>query len=327
MAQQTKTTTETKAASDLATNVREGLTRTPKRVSSRFLYDEAGSRLFEAICSLPEYYLTRAETEILESHANDIAARFPPAAKVVEFGAGSAVKTRILLAALAARHGDALTYCPIDISEEAMRSAEANVRAEFPGIAFDGIVAEYADAAQRLSVDRAHAKLVVFLGSSIGNFTHDDAVGFLCMVRGALTDPEQDRLLIGMDTAKDVDVLLAAYDDGAGVTAAFDKNLLNRINRELVADFDAHQFRHEARWNAKASRIEMHLVSLREQTVHIGALDLMVHFDEGESIHTENSHKYSSAERDAILAEAGFTIEAAWADAAERYGLYLARPV
>ncbi|MBW3581978.1 MAG: L-histidine N(alpha)-methyltransferase [Euryarchaeota archaeon] len=309
---------------DLAKDVAAGLSAGQKTLPSKYFYDDEGSRLFEVICGLPEYYLTRAERAILERHADDIVGDLEPDARLVELGAGSATKTRLLIDALVRRQGG-VVYCPIDISAQAMRVAEENVKAAFPsGVVFKGVIGEYRDALGRLSTMDQHQKLVLFLGSSIGNFTLAGATRFLAAIHDGMGP--RDRLLVGLDLAKSPETLVRAYDDAQGVTAAFNKNLLVRLARELDADFDLDAFRHEARWDPVESRIEMHLVSTRRQTVHIGRLGLDVEFEEGESIHTENSYKYTPGMVARMVRESGFREERMWTDPEGRFALRLLAP-
>lgn len=299
---------------------RAGLTTQPKTLPSKYLYDELGSQLFEAICFLPEYYLTRAERALLERDADAIVAGLDPDVRLVELGAGSAVKTSILIRALLARQAE-LVYCPIDISEEAMRMSQANIVSEFPTVHFKGIIGDWFGALGGLTAMDASQKLVAFLGSSIGNLTDEEAHGFLLRLRESMGP--RDHLLLGTDLAKPAEVLVPAYDDAAGVTSAFNKNLLVRMNTELGAHFDTRLFRHEARWNEAEMRIEMHLVSEVEQTVRIDALDTEVHFDAGESIHTENSHKYTIERVHEMASRAGFRVECSWVDDPPTFALHL----
>ena len=306
----------------LAEDVRAGLGATPKRLSCRFFYDETGSRLFEEICAQPEYYLTRVETSLLESMAGQLVDAFDTRPDVVELGSGSAVKTRILLAAFLEAHG-ALTWCPIDISRHALTQSARGLLADFRGLEVRGIAAEYLDALATLGTDERRPRLVLWLGSSIGNFHRGDAAQFLAHVRASL-GPE-DLLLVGVDLRKDRRVLEAAYDDAAGVTARFNKNLLVRVNAELGGTFDLDAFRHRARYDEEAGRIEMYLDSLREQEVRIARLGWTVGFAAGEAVHTENSYKYSQAELVELAARAGLRRERAWTDAGGRFALQLLR--
>lgn len=313
-------TTRVDTEETFADAVRDGLSGPQKTLPSKYLYDEVGSQLFEAICFLPEYYLTRAETEILEAHAQEIASLVSEECRLVEFGAGSAVKTRILIRALLARN-ESVYYCPIDISEEAMRIAQANILSEFPECRFKGVIGDWIDSLGRLRQSDESERLILFLGSSIGNMSSADAVGFLRAVKARMGP--HDRLLVGTDLAKSEETLIAAYDDAAGVTSAFNMNLLVRINHELGGHFDTRTFRHEARWNESEGRIEMHLVSKIGQSVPIDSLGLVVPFEEGETIHTENSHKYTTVMFDQIVQRADLAVARSWTDREGRFALHL----
>lgn len=309
----------------LARDVARGLLRRRKRLSCRFLYDAEGSRLFERICELPEYYLTRAETEILAGAAGELAAAAPRGAALVELGAGSARKTRLLLDALLRRQG-ALLYVPIDVSRDALTAAAGALVADYPGLRVCAIADEYGPGLRRLGPPDPRApRLVAWLGSSIGNLRRAEAAAFLARLRGGLAPG--DRLLVGFDLRKERAVLEAAYDDGAGVTAAFNRNLLARINRDLGGRFDVAEFAHRARYREAAGRVELHLVSRRAQRVRIDALGLEAPFAAGEAIFTERSVKYSPAEITALARAAGLRLTAAWTDAARRCCLALLAPL
>jgi len=307
-----------------AAEVRAGLTATPKTLPCAYLYDAEGSRLFEEICALPEYYPTRAEEEILRENASAIADDLPDGVSVVELGSGSATKTRHLLDALLLRE-DGLTFVPVDISRTMLEESSRELLLEYPTLDVVGVAAEYADGLRAVRAEVDGPQVVLWLGSNVGNLDRPNAVTFLHGVREGLT--ADDRMLVGVDLRKDIAVLQAAYDDQAGVTAAFNLNLLVRINRELGGHFDVDRFAHRAPWNADAGRIEMHLESLADQTVRIDALDLEVPFAKGETVHTESSHKYSTAEIDALAAAAGFEVEDRWLDSNERFSLQLLRPL
>jgi dimethylhistidine N-methyltransferase len=310
-------------AEDLASSVREGLSQRPRWLSCRWLYDERGSRLFEAICEQPEYYPTRAELSILNERANAILAVLPPGGSLVELGSGSALKTRVLIEALLARDG-ALRYVPIDISRSMLERSSLELLEDHAGLEILGVAAEYSDGLRVLRRRVPGPKLVLWLGSNVGNFERPVAAEFLGELRETLDG--EDRLLIGVDLRKRREVLEAAYDDAAGVTAAFDLNLLARINRDLDGDFDLAGFRHRAHYDALHGRVEMHLVSQRAQRVRIAALDLELEFARGETIHTENSYKYSLEEIDALVAAGGFEVEARWLDDQRRFSLQTLRP-
>lgn len=309
------------AGDDFALDVRRGLSARPKRLAPKYFYDELGSHLFDAICLLPEYYLTRAEGEIFARHAREIveAARDgAPRVTLFELGSGSASKTRrIIEALLDAQKG--LTYVPVDISPAALEASAHALLGDYDDLSVTAYVADYDSALPRLGESREEdaRALVLFLGSNVGNFDRGEARAFLRRVRGALR--AGDRLLLGADLKKDAGLLEAAYDDALGVTAAFNLNLLARINRELGADFSLRDFRHVALYDETEGRVEMHLESTRGQTVRLGALGLEVTFDAGERLHTENSYKYSLAELSALAAETGFARAHTWLDSGERF--------
>jgi dimethylhistidine N-methyltransferase len=301
-----------------AADVREGLGRPgQKTLPTKYLYDEVGSALFEAISRLPEYGLTRADERILSANAEDIVSRVPMPLMVAELGSGSGRKTRWILEAAARRAPT--TYYPIDISPQALAQCELEL-GRLPRVRFIGLAAEYLEGLREVVSRRKRGPgffggervLCLFLGSTIGNFPAEEIDGFLAAVRAEM-EPG-DALLLGTDLVKPPDMLIPAYDDAAGVTAAFNRNLLVRINRELGAGFDLERFTHEARWDARARRIEMHLRSSVTQTVAIPAADLTVGFRAGETIWTEQSHKYLPADAFAIGRRAGFRGQAQWLD-------------
>jgi L-histidine Nalpha-methyltransferase len=315
----------TPLASDLAAFARDvasGLTAAPKRLSCRYFYDREGSRLFEAICDLPEYYLTRAETAILRDHASEIVAGFPGVVTIAELGSGSAIKTRLLLEALL-RGPREVRYVPIDICRPVLEESAVALLRQFPELDIVAVNGEYHDGLSHLRTESGRPKLILWLGSNIGNLDRTEAVVFLRQVRETLGIT--DRLLVGVDLRKDRAILEAAYDDAAGVTAAFNRNLLARINHQLDGNFDLNAFRHRAVYDADLGRIEMYLVSTCSQRVTIGRLGLEVAFAAGESIHTENSYKYSLAEMAAAAEAAGLHTERCWQDAEGRFSLHLLR--
>jgi len=300
---------------EIAADVKRGLTARPKWLPCHLLYDQEGSRLFEAITELPEYYLTRTELAILEARAGDIAAAAGPVKTVAELGAGTATKTRTILDAV----GPAL-YVPIDVSASALEvAAETLAR---PGLAVRPLVGRYQELLPRLRA-LPGPRLLLFIGSSIGNYEPAAAVELLSAARRCL-EPG-DGFLLGADLRKSESVLLPAYDDAAGVTARFTRNLLVRLNRELGAEFDVDAFRHRAIWNGELSRMEIYLESLRDQEVAIPALDLVVHFARGERLHTENSYKLPLTAQLRLLRDAGFVPASLWRDPAELYAVHLAR--
>jgi len=300
----------------LGDEVRAGLTARPKTLPTKYLYDDLGSALFEVICLLPEYYLTRSEAAILRAHARDIVAAAGDTLEIVELGSGTATKTRLLLDAALARQGT-LRYSPIDISRSALDQTVHALNAEYPAISVDPQVADYFDGLRRFSRNGVERTLVLFLGSNIGNFEPYEARRTLSAVRETLRPG--DSLLMGADMKKDTAVLEAAYNDKLGVTAAFNKNLLLRINRELGGHFDLDSFRHRAKYNPAEGRVEMHLVSDMAQDVAIDALDMTVHFEPGESIHTESSYKYDPKQVEALADETGFKVAETWTDPAKTF--------
>lgn len=291
--------------------VRSGLTAAPKTLPCRFFYDERGSELFEAICELPEYYLTRTEDGILRDHADAMAAGWRKAPALIELGSGSSTKTRRLLAASFEAYGD-IHYLPIDVSPTILDTSARQLVRDFLRLRVTGFAGDYRVALGEISRQIRGPKLILFLGSSLGNYGDEDALALLRHIAKAM-GPE-DRFLLGTDLAKDRAILEAAYDDAQGVTAAFNRNLLSRINRELGADFDPQTFAHEARYRADLGRVEMHLVSCLEQTVRVPGSGIDVRFAAGESIHTENSHKYTIESLSSLASRAGFVEEAAWTD-------------
>jgi dimethylhistidine N-methyltransferase len=298
--------------SEFAADVRDFLTRPGQReLPSKYLYDEVGSALFEAICLLPEYGLSRAGSRLIRSHAREIVERMPAPLHVAELGSGSGKKTRLILEALARRSH--LYYYPIEISPAALAACEKEV-GQIELVSVVGYEKPYLEGLRAVAARRAEGEhlLVLFLGSTIGNFDRSAADVFLREVR-AILQPG-DSLLLATDLVKDVDILLLAYDDPAGVTAAFNLNLLARLNRELGADFDLSAFHHEARWDSSERRIEMHLRSLRRQRVEIPASHLCIRLEEGETIWTESSHKYRPQEPFEMADRTGFRCVAQWID-------------
>lgn len=294
-----------------------GLDRTQKTIPCKWLYDDRGSTLFEQICETREYYPTRTEMALLADAAPATASRLSPATALIEFGSGASRKTRLLLDAAAA----VTTYVPIDISAGELARASAAIAAAYPHVDVLPVLGDFSDALALDATLAGRPRLGFFPGSTLGNFTPDEAVGFLISARALLGS--RSRLLLGVDLAKDTEILLAAYDDTAGVTAAFNLNLLERMNRELGCNIDLRSFRHKAVWNEVLSRIEMHLVSRRDQTLAVG--DRVFAFAEGETIHTENSHKFTLEALGAMFARSGWTIEMQWIGADPSYALILLR--
>ncbi len=311
-------------AQTLAEVVLEGLSAPQKRLPCRFFYDLEGSHLFERICELPEYYLTRTERSILTRCAPEMIAAAGDDLAIVELGSGSSVKTRLLLEA-ALRRQPRLHYAAIDISADFLLHSATALTAEYPRLDVTAITAEYGDG---IGAAPAHdgPRLFLFLGSNIGNFAKDEAQAFLRQIR-AVMQP-QDRLLVGIDLVKDRGVIEAAYNDSAGVTELFNKNLLRRVNQELGGNFSLGCFRHEAPFieTGEESRIEMRLASRREQAVSVEALDREFHFGEGEYILTEYSHKYTPDGFAALAHGAHLTPTRTWTDPREWFAVVLLRP-
>jgi dimethylhistidine N-methyltransferase len=301
------------AAVNFRKDVLEGLARPQKALPPKYFYDAAGSRLFEQICRLHEYYPTRTELGITRRHLNDIARFAGKRCALLEYGSGESLKTRLLIRAL-----QPSVYMPVDISTDALRGAVKRLGREFPKL---GIVAITADFSNPLTVPayRGDERLVVYFpGSTIGNLRRDEAQAFLKMSRGQVGP--RGAMLVGVDLKKDASVLHAAYNDAKGVTADFNLNLLARINRELGGDFDRRRFGHYAFYNPMAGRIEMHLVAREAHAVDIG--NYRFSFYRGESIHTENSYKYSVEEFSALAVNAGFKVSKFWTDDRRWFGVF-----
>lgn len=295
-----------------------GLSLPQKRISPKYFYDATGSRLFEAICALPEYYLTRAENALMQAHIDAIAARLPVAAQLIEFGSGASTKTHLLIGAMRPSR-----YVPIDISADALRDACGRLQALFPALCIRAILADFT---RPLRLDDVMVRpdaprVVYFPGSTIGNFTRAEAGDFLHRVAGMAGPGGQ--LLIGVDLRKDRGTLEAAYNDPQGITARFNLNVLARMNRELGADFRLDCFRHRAFYDESLGRIEMHLESRADQSVHIAGRTF--DFRTGETIHTEISCKYDVEEFEALGRAAGFVAEAVWLDPERYFSVHLMR--
>jgi dimethylhistidine N-methyltransferase len=298
-----------------AEDVLAGLALPQKAIPAKYFYDTAGSRLFDRICALPEYYPTRTELDILRAHAAEMAEHAGPDAEVVEFGAGSSIKIRILLDAL--EHPRA--FLPIDISGEHLLAAAAELRKSYPDVEILPVTGDFTRSLDLPEVSGAGRRIGFFPGSTIGNFTRDAAEAFLREARTTLG--EGSDFIVGVDLKKDRAVLEAAYNDSAGVTAAFDLNLLRRINRELGGTFDLARFVHRAFYNAEEGRIEMHLESLADQSVSVAGRSFA--FARGETIHTENSCKYSLAEIAELAGRAGWTVARQWTNAQSLFSVNL----
>jgi L-histidine Nalpha-methyltransferase len=316
------------AQTRIGAEVLRGLSAKPKTLSPWLFYDAEGSRLFERITELPEYYVTRAEREIFVARADEIIASAGDGQlSLYELGAGTASKTGLLLRAAVRRQGK-VGYHAIDISGSALDDAKQSLEGDIPGVSIQPIVADYTDGLENVALGQrqlGERRLFLYIGSSIGNFEMPFALRILRDVRRQLLPG--DSLLLGADLVKDRHVLLQAYDDAAGVTAAFNKNVLVRINRELGSNFNPQLFRHRARWNEECSRIEMHLESLITQIVFVPALDLQVRLGRAETIHTENSYKFTDEQVNGLLGRAGFNVIRLWKDERGWFGEYLARAV
>lgn len=302
----------------LRSDARTGLTSTPKSLPPKWFYDARGSELFEAITALPEYYPTRTERALLERVVGEIA-RTAQAEVLVELGSGSAAKTRLLLSALLSE-GPLKTYVPQDVSVSALRGAAQQVGAEFPSLAVHGVVSDFTDTLHNLP--RGGRRMIAFLGGTIGNMVAAERAEFLGGIQQVLEPGEQ--LLLGAGLVTDPAILVPAYDDAAGVTAEFNRNVLHVLNSRLHADFDPDSFDHIARWDADNEWIEMRLRATRAMTVTVADLDLTVDFAEGEQMRTEISAKFRVDGLTAELAAAGFDTEQVWTDPDDRFALVLA---
>lgn len=297
-----------------------GLTSRPKTLPCKLFYDDRGSELFEEITRLPEYYLTRTELAILQDFSPEIARAANVPVSVVELGAGTATKTGVLLRALARRQ-IRTRYFPVDISPAALSDAQKRIEDECPSTWIRPVIADFSDGFRFLR-EIPGRKLVLYLGSSIGNFDWNDAVAMLRKVSAQLS--AGDSLLLGTDMVKAESILQPAYDDSQGVTAEFNKNILMRLNRELDANFDLNSFRHVAEWNPDRSRMEIYIESTREHNVLLRLPRLKLHFRAGERIHTENSYKYTLETVERMLCVSGFKLEKTWFDSRRWFGLHLA---
>ncbi len=304
-----------RGANDFLADVLNGLGGSPKTLPCKYFYDARGSRLFDRICALEEYYPTRVETALLTEHADRIAAAAGPRATLVEFGGGSCAKVGILLDALECPRA----YVPIDISYDHMAAAAARLAAAYPALEVRPVPADYTRLADLPPDLRGTGCTGFFPGSTIGNFTPRDAQAFLGDMR--LWLGANGRFLVGVDLKKPAPVLHAAYNDAAGITAAFNLNLLRRVNRETGADFILDNFEHEARYNEIEGRIEMHLISREAQRITVAGR--VFRFTAGETIHTENSYKYTVGEFHALAARAGWSVEAWWTDRDELFSVHL----
>jgi L-histidine N-alpha-methyltransferase len=329
--------------SRVAAAVRDGLSASPKKLPPWLFYDRIGSRLFDEITERPEYYLTRTERAILERHASAMIDKAAGGSRltITELGAGSAEKTRLLLKAAVAEQGT-VTYEPLDVSASALEQAKRQIEHDIPNVSVRPKVMDYMQDSRRpirrlhlarrrsehgamdfASLPAGERRLVLYIGSSIGNFEPHEALRILHRIRAGLRNG--DALLLGVDLVKDISTLLAAYDDFAGVTADFNLNMLARLNRELGAEFPLDGFEHRAVWNEKESRIEMHLESRAAQKILIPALEMEVGFEQAETIHTECSYKYAPGQAESMLKNAGFSHTESWTDEQSWFNVCLAR--
>jgi L-histidine Nalpha-methyltransferase len=306
--------------SGMAADVRAGLTSPFKELSPRYFYDERGSELFEQITELKEYYPTRCERAILEARSAEICEAANRPASLIELGSGSARKTRVLLDAMKCA-GCLETYCPVDISEEITRDAAERIATEFEGINVRGLVCDFEFDLERVPVEGP--RVIALLGGTVGNFAPHQRAGFLRRISNLL-GPE-DSFLLGTDLVKDPAILEAAYNDSAGVTAEFNKNVLNVLNRELTADFDVDSFEHVARWDPENLWVDIRLRSQANQVVSVEALDMLVPFGAGEEMRTEISTKFLRPGLEGIYAEAGLELTDWWTDPDGLYALSLGR--
>lgn len=316
--------TETKSANNtFAGDVRRGLSNSPKHLPSMYFYDYAGSILFEEICQLPEYYLTRKETEILQDHSEEIISLLPKDIQLVELGSGSAIKTELIIEEMLNQH-DKVVYSPIDISEKMLMESSSLLLEKYENLEINSVAAEYDEGLRQIDMQTSQAKLILWLGSSIGNFEKVTAIAF---VKNLLqSSSSDDYFLFGFDLIKDRKILLDAYNDSQGVTAQFNLNLLKRINRELAGEFDLDNFIHKAIYNEEKNRIEMHLKSTCEQDIYIADLDASYYFEKDETIHTENSHKFSQESIHKLAEQTGLTIFKQWFDEKHYFNLTLFKP-
>lgn len=307
---------ETPEIAAFAADAVTGLTRTPKHISPKYFYDHEGSRLFEDITRQPEYYPTRCELEILRAHAADMAKLMPDNTVLIEFGSGAATKAKILIEAAA---GKLAAYIPVDISGDFLEQEVADLRKEFPALAIEPVIADFMHPFELPAVASGKARVGFFPGSTIGNLEPHDASAFLRHAGAILGD--NALLIIGVDLVKDAEVLNAAYNDKAGVTEAFNLNLLTRMNRELAADFKLESFEHHAFYNRERRRIEMHLASLKRQKVKVAGQ--MIDFRAGDTIHTESSYKYTAGSFGALARGARWTPLEMWTDSQNLFSVHV----
>lgn len=310
-----------KVASPAGSDVVKGLTNHPKYLSPRYFYDDRGSELFEQICELPEYYLTRTETVILQHCAEEIA-NITGACELIELGSGSSTKTRILLDAYQHK-GYPLRYLPIDVSAGILEASARQLLVDYPSLQVHALAGTYEQALGQLQQSELPNRMIGFIGSTLGNLNPQECDDFLCQITAALQLGEY--FLLGVDLQKPKDILEAAYNDSAGVTAAFNLNILNHLNRRFDGNFDLNKFEHWAFYNETKHQIEMHLRSLESQTVELRSLNLKISFEKGESINTEISRKFDINGIQELLKSKGFLPQKVWTDENQWFGLILSK--
>ncbi len=308
-----------KSKKTFAEEIKYSLNQAQKSISPKFFYDNTGSMLFEQICTLPEYYLTRTEIKILKELKNDLPGYLDEQFRLVELGSGSSTKTRLLLDVFDKLH-DNIEYMPIDISE-ILRDSSKSLQRDYDNLQITGIVDTYENGLEFLKEYDEKPNLIVFLGSSFGNFCPDEGFEFLNKINKTMKT--SDLFLIGLDLVKEKEILENAYDDSQGVTAKFNLNVLQRINQELDGDFKLEKFAHVAQYNEDENRIEMYLRSLEKQTVQIPKADVSLTFEENELIHTEHSHKYHASKIPKLFENTGFSINKIWQDENNHYAMVL----
>ena len=320
----TLTTTDNEVfINNFSEDVKSGLTSKSKYLPFVYFYDHIGSQLFEKICELPEYYLTRTETDILETNADDIASQFSKETVLVELGSGSSTKTRILIEAFLERQNLA-HYTPIDVSSQMLEESSYSLLEAYPDLEINAIAARYNEGIDHLNIRKDQQNLITWLGSSIGNFDRSEVTTFLQHIQKIMYP--NDRFLVGIDLQKDKSIIENAYNDAQGITAEFNLNLLTHVNRELDGNFILENFEHKAIYNEEIGRIEMYLISNIDQKVLISDLDLEVCFKANETIHTENSFKYSLEDIDTLAEETGLYVEQQWFDTERLFSLNLFAP-
>ncbi len=313
-----------KSVESLADDVMVGLRSVPKTLSPKYFYDKIGSKIFEEICELPEYYPTRTETAILQKYAKDIALMFDEKVTLIELGSGNSVKTRLIMEAFF-KQFKRLHYLPIDISKSILVESSKLLMNDYPNLRITAYISDYHTALETLSGQEIDEKLILFLGSNIGNFEPEEADYFLKQTRATMTG--NDSLLMGIDLMKDKSILEPAYNDAQGVTAKFNLNLLARINRELDGDFDVSKFRHKGLLNQRLGRIELHLESTESQIVTLNKLNHHFLFEKGETIHTENSYKFTLDQIKSLVIRNGFELQKSWFDDKRWFSLNLLQPI